>query len=108
MNEAEKKEIIQLAEVSGVSTAAKKYQMSKTTIYSWIKVYKKNGELGLEDGRQTNPGNQNQIPDWKRKKVLAIKEIDPGFGPSQIRGQLRREGITISIKTSTENFKAIT
>jgi len=96
---AEKKEIIQFAETNGVPATAEKYQMSKTSIYGWIKAYQEKGDAGLEDGRQNNSGNSAQIPDWKRKKVLEVKETDPGFGPSQIRGQLRREGVTISIKT---------
>lgn len=96
---AEKKEIIKLAESAGVAAAAEKYQTSATSVYKWINAFKENGDAGLEDGRQNNSGNTNPIADWKRKKVLAVKETDPGFGPSQIRGQLRREGTTISIKS---------
>jgi hypothetical protein len=45
------------------------------------------------------------VPDWKRHKVLAVKETDPGYGPSQIRNQRRREGTTIGIESIRQILK---
>jgi putative transposase len=97
-SQAEKQEILKQVEKIGVRQAAKENNVSAATVYSWRKQYQKHGLAGLDDGRQNNSG-ANPVPDWKRKKVLAVKETDPGFGPSQIRNQLRRAGVTISIES---------
>ena len=94
----EKQNILKIAEKNGIASTAKEYQVSEVSIYNWRKKIKANGSAGLDDGRTNNSGAK-PVPEWKRKKVLAVKETDPGFGPSQIRNQLRREGITISIES---------
>jgi len=88
---AEKREIIEHVQQAGVKAASEKSGASRAIIYRWLKLFKEKGVAGLEDGRQHNPGAK-PIAEWKRTKVLAAKETDPGFGPSQIRNQLRRQG----------------
>lgn len=95
---AEKVAILDAAQQTSVAEAAAQHGVSEVTIYAWRKRFEKDGAAGLEDQRQDNPGAK-PVPDWKRTKVLAVKETDPGFGPSQIRNQLRREGVTISIES---------
>jgi len=95
---AEKAAIIKKAQESDVKTAAKESGVSMGAVYHWLSLFKEKGQDGLVDGRAKNLGAK-PVPDWKRKKVLAVKETDPGFGPSQIRNQLRREGVTISIES---------
>lgn len=95
---AEKMDIIKKAQESDIKTAAKNSGASEAVIYRWLSLFKENGPAGLADGRERNPGGK-PVADWKRKKVLAVKETDPGFGPSQIRNQLRRQGTTISIES---------
>jgi transposase InsO family protein len=94
----QKQEIIKAAEESSIKQAAKQYGISDVTIYAWRKKLAQKGKAGLTDGRRNNKGGK-PVPEWKRKKVLGIKESDPGFGPSQIRNQLRREGTTISVES---------
>lgn len=93
---AEKQEILNFAEQTSVACAAEKYGVSRGAIYQWRHKLDAKGPDALADGRAHNKGGQT-VPDWKRQKVLAVKESDPGFGPSQIRNQLRRQGITISV-----------
>jgi transposase len=95
---AEKTAILEAAQQTSVAAAATQHGVSEVTIYAWRKRFEKDGPAGLEDQRQDNPGAK-PVPDWKRTKVLAVKESDPGFGPSQIRNQRRREGVTISIES---------
>lgn len=95
---SQKEEILSKALKNGVKATAKEYGISDVSIYQWRKQYKEQGSAGLEDGRRHNRGAQ-PVADWKRHKVLAVKETDPGFGASQIRNQLRREGLTISIES---------
>jgi putative transposase len=95
---AEKSAIIKKAQESDIKTAAKESGVSAGAIYHWLSLFKEKGQAGLVDGRAKNPGAK-AVADWKRQKVLAVKETDPGFGPSQIRNQLRRQGVTISIES---------
>jgi putative transposase len=92
---AEKLEIIKKAQDISVKNASEESGASEVIIYRWLSLFRENGEAGLADGRENNKGGK-PIADWKRQKVLAVKETDPGFGPSQIRNQLRRQKITIS------------
>lgn len=94
----QKQKILSEASATSVKQAADKNSVSKVSIYSWRKQLSKYGESGFSDGRRNNKGGK-RVPDWKRKKVLSVKESDPGFGPTQIRNQLRREGITISVES---------
>ena len=94
----EKLEILAAAQTIGFKEASIKYSVSRASIYNWRKQHETQGVAGLQDGRIRNIGGK-PVPDWKRAKVLAVKETDPGFGASQIRNQLRREGTTISIES---------
>lgn len=91
----EKQEILKAAEESGVQAAAEKFKANARTIQYWQHKVAQEGPDALSDKRFET--QSHTVPGWKKEKVLSIKESDPGFGPSQIRNQLRREGTTISI-----------
>lgn len=101
---AEKQEILKKAREIGIRPAAEAYGVSDVSIYNWRNQLQADGVSGLEDGRQHNPGAK-PVPEWKKKKVLQVKETDPGFGPGQIRNQLRREGTTISVESIRQILK---
>jgi transposase-like protein len=82
----EKLEILGAAKSIGLAETALKYKASKASIYNWQKQFETLGAIGLQDGRSSNIGGK-PVPDWKRTKILAVKETDPGFGASQIRNQ---------------------
>jgi len=71
--------MLDAAQQTRVALAVAQHGVSEVTIYEWRKRYAKNGPAGLEDQRKDNSGAKS-VPDWKRAKVLAIKETDPGFG----------------------------
>ncbi len=93
----EKQAILKEAESNGVLSVAEKAGIDPSTIYGWQKKLAKGGPEALVDQRTLSHDGHRVIADWKKEKVLAVKEADPGFGPSQIRNQLRRQGITISL-----------
>lgn len=93
-----KLEVLKAVKTSSIPKVAKKFNICPASIYNWKKQHETFGEDGLKDGRAGNMGGK-PIEEWKKTKVLGIKETDPGFGPSQIRNQLRREGTTISIES---------
>ena len=95
-------EILKISEEEGIKEVSKRLGIPYTIISTWKKRYSEGGEqaLGRKPGSH-NKGNKT-IEDWKVKEVLAEKEEGPGSGPSQIRNQLRRRGITISTRTIRE------
>jgi putative transposase len=100
----EKQEILQAAKEIGAPAAAEKYGANLRTVQYWQKKVAEQGPEALVDKRAEV--TSHTVPDWKKEKVLSIKESEPGFGPSQIRNQLRREGTTISILSIRNILKA--
>jgi len=100
----EKQEILKAAEEIGAPAAAEKYGANLRTVQYWQKKVAEQGPEALVDKRAE--ATSHTVPDWKKEKVLSVKESDPGFGPSQIRNQLRREGTTISILSIRNILKA--
>ncbi len=94
----EKEKILKEAEEEGVREVSRRYGIHFTTVYEWKKSFKSRGkELPSRSGGH-NKGRR-EIEEWKREEVLKEKVENPGYGASQIRNQLRRRGITISILT---------
>ncbi len=91
-------EILDYCKSHSVKKGSEEFGIKPATIYYWQKKFNSEGFDGLKDSRKNNPGAK-PISEEKKKKVLTVKESDPGFGPSQIRNQLRRSGTTISIET---------
>jgi len=91
-------EILNYCKRHSVREGSEEFGIKPATIYYWQKKFNSRGFNGLKDFRTNNPGAK-PVPEEKKKKVLTVKESDPGFGPSQIRNQLRRAGTTISIET---------
>ncbi len=94
----EKERILKEADKEGVKEVSEKYGIHFTTVYEWKKRLKSRGkELPGRSGGD-NKGRR-EIEEWKRAEVIKEKKENPGYGASQIRNQLRRRGITISILT---------
>lgn len=95
----EKLRILRLGDKYGIKKVSEKVGIHYTTWYDWKKKVETGGEAALSPQRNNGKEEQKEIPEWKRKEVLIEKEENPGYGPSQIRNQLRRRGITISTLT---------
>ena len=95
---AQKREILAYAEGHDVRTAAEKFAVTEASIYEWRRALKRRGEGELTDASQGELGEEDpkQVRDGK---VLAFWRQHPGYGPSQIRNLLRREGFKISVGT---------
>jgi len=101
----EKKNILKEAKKIGVAAAAKKYDIHFTTIYDWRKKFRNEGEEALPGKSGGHNKGKRCIEDWKVNEVLKEKEENPGYGASQVRNQLRRRGITISILSIEQILK---
>lgn len=104
-SQEKKVEILQEAEESGFLETADKYEMHFTTLYDWRRKLDKAGKEGLPNKSGGHNQGKRCIEEWKIKEVLKEKKENPGYGPSQLRNQLRRRGITISILSIEQILK---
>ena len=92
-----KKEIIGYARDNGVESAAGKYGVTETTIYEWRRAAKRRGN---ETGGVPPAGIEGQDQKADRdQRILAMWRQHPGYGPSQIRNMLKRDGFRVSVGT---------
>ena len=99
-SQAQKLKILQSAKKIGIKKAAQVAGMHFTTIYDWKKQYESLDEHGFLNYVAFYPGRGiKEITAKQEKHVADCRERNPGYGPGQVRNQLRRQGITISIKT---------
>ncbi|MBW1962399.1 MAG: transposase [Deltaproteobacteria bacterium] len=83
-----------------IEQAAKVAGVHYTTIYDWHRQLKSMGKQVFLDYKPSYPGRGiKQIGAEKEKAVLDTWKDNPGFGPGQVRNQLRRQAVTISIGT---------
>ncbi len=94
----EKEKILKESEKDGVREVSKRYGIHFTTVYEWKKRLQSRGQ-GLPGRSGGHNKGRREIEGWKREEVLKEKVENPGYGASQIRNQLRRRGITISMLT---------
>ena len=95
---AQKREILEYAQGHDVRSAAEKFGVTEASIYEWRRAMKRRGVGELTDDSQEALGETDpkQVRD---NKVLALWRQHPGYGPSQIRNLLKREGFKISVGT---------
>lgn len=99
-NQEAKLKILKTAESMGIKEAAQVAGIHYTTVYEWKKQLEIKGEEEFLSYKSVTKGRGNKkITEKQERSVLESCERYPGFGPSQIRGQLRRQGITISTRS---------
>ena len=92
--------ILKKAKEIGFKEAADVTGVHFTTIYDWQRKYKGLGEEAFLAHQPSYPGRGiKEITPQQEKAVMDIWKNYPGFGPGQVRNQLRRQGTTISIRT---------
>ncbi len=99
--------ILLSAKEVGVKEAAKLAGIHYTTVYEWRKKLEALGEENFLAAVPKSRGRGiKKISEAQEKAVLESWGLHPGFGPSQIRNQLRRQGVTISIRTIRKLMEA--
>ena len=84
----------------GIKEAADLAGIHYTTVYQWQQKLEVLGEDAFLAYRPKSRGRGiKKVTEEQEKAVRKTWERYPGFGPSQVRNQLRRQGITISTKT---------
>ncbi|MCP4289934.1 MAG: DDE-type integrase/transposase/recombinase [Gammaproteobacteria bacterium] len=98
---AQRKEILEYAQNHSVKEAAEKFSLSVTSIYDWRRVIERRGRQAGEGKNADRPG-EIIIDDPKQardQRILAMWRQHPGYGPSQIRNMLKRDGFGVSVGT---------
>jgi transposase InsO family protein len=99
---AQRREILDYAERHRVCEAAEKFGVTEATIYEWRRAMKRRASAAGEaqsNGGEPALGEVEDRSEARDRKILAMWRQHPGYGPSQIRNQLRRAGFKVSVAT---------
>jgi transposase InsO family protein len=89
--------ILEYAAEHGPTRAAEHFNVSRFSIYEW---QRKVQAAARGEGRTPTSGPSAQdIEELRDREILSEWHLHPGLGPSQIRNQLRRKGIKVSVHT---------
>jgi putative transposase len=95
---SEKAEAIEEASTNGVTAASDTLGMSRFSIYDWRRKLDK-ANAGEGPSPTSGPAPQ-EIEEQRDREILGKWRKHPGLGPSQIRNQLRRRGVKVSVTTA--------
>jgi putative transposase len=94
---SQKAEILEDAAKDGITAAAKKHGVSRFAIYAW---HRKVAKAAVGDGPSPTTGPApKEIEAQRDQEILDEWHRHPGLGPSQIKNQLRRKSIKVSVNT---------
>lgn len=92
--------ILESAEEIGIKEAAKLAGVHYTSVYEWRNQLAALGRSNFLGRKSASKGRgEKQISESQEKAVLDTWQNNPGYGPGQVRNQLRRQGMTISTRT---------
>jgi transposase InsO family protein len=95
---SQKAVILEDAAKDGITAAAKKHGVSRFAIYAWDR---KVAKAAKGEGPSPTAGPApKELEAQRDKEILDEWHRHPGLGPSQIRNQLRRKGIKVSVNTA--------
>lgn len=98
---AQKKEILAYAEANNVKSAAEKFGPRETTIYEWRRALKRRSKLNGSADTDTPVATIEEDPkEIRDQRILTMWRRHPGYGPSQIRNMLKRDGFKVSVGTT--------
>jgi transposase InsO family protein len=99
-NQEQKLVILESANAVGIKEASRIAGVHYTTVYDWKNKLESLGSEGfLSYSSESRGRGIKQITEAQEKAVLDTWKRYPGFGPSQVRNQLRRQGVTVSTRT---------
>ena len=94
---SQKAQAVELANTRGVSEAAKALGISRFSLYDW---QRKVAAAAKGEGESITTGPAPaEIEAQRDAEILGEYSRHPGLGPSQIRNQLRRKNIKVSVHT---------
>lgn len=99
-SQQQKLSILESSKKQGIKKAAEVAGVHYTSVYDWRRQLKELGKDAFLTHQPKYPGRgTKQTTEKQEKAILITWQQNPGFGPGQIRNQLRRQGETISVRT---------
>ncbi len=95
---SQRAQALELIAEKGVSAVSRELEISRFALYDWKRKLER-AALGQGDSPTSGPDPADA--ETKRdNEILAVWREHPGLGPSQIKNQLRRKGVKVSINTA--------
>ncbi len=94
---SEKARALELAASVGFSAASKQLGISRFSLYEWRRRVRLAAQ-GEGDCPTSGP-EPADVEAMRDKEILGLWHRHPGLGPSQIRNQLRRQGVKVAVNT---------
>jgi putative transposase len=95
---SQRAQVLEYAAREGVTAASEKYGPSRYTIYEWQRKVKR---AAAGEGESPTGGlATSELEEQRDREILAEWHRHPGLGPSQIKNQLRRRGVKVSVHTT--------
>ena len=94
---SEKARALELAAKDGVTAASRALGISRYSLYEWRRQVERAAK-GEGDCPTSGP-DPADIEARRDKEILDLWRQHPGLGPSQIRNQLRRQGVKVAVNT---------
>ena len=95
---SQRAQALELAEVKGITAASKELGISRFAIYAWRR---KVALAAKGEGDCPTSGPEPAEVEARRdEEIVSTWREHPGLGPSQVRNQLRRKGVVVSINTT--------
>ncbi len=94
---SERAVILEYAAKHGVKRASEEFRVARWSVYNWRRQVALAAE-GKGPSPTSGPSLET-IEEQRDREILAEWRRHPGLGPSQIRNQLRRKGVKVSVHT---------
>lgn len=106
-DQEQKLAVLKSASRVGIKEAARMAEIHYTSVYQWQRQLDALGEDAFLAYKPSSPGRGiKEISAKKEEGVLSTWKRYPGFGPGQVRNQLRRQGMTVSTRTVRQIMEA--
>jgi putative transposase len=106
-SQQQKLAILRSAAQMGIKEAAKVAEVHYTSVYEWKRQLEALGEEGFLAYQSSIPGRGiKEISAKQEEGIVTTWNRNRGFGPGQVRNQLRRQGLTVSIGTVRKVMEA--
>jgi transposase InsO family protein len=94
---SQRAQVLEHAAKHGVTKASAQFKVSRFSIYEW----RRQVRLAGQGEGEKNPvgGEDTDLAAFRDRRILEEWRSQPGLGPSQIRNQLRRQGMKVSVHT---------
>jgi putative transposase len=94
---SQRAEALELSDREGVTAASAKLGISRFSLHDWRRKARLHAEGKASDSPVADAGGVT--PAERDQRILAEWKSHPGLGPSQVRNQMRRQGLKVSVHT---------